>query len=289
MFSLLGLGTAIVVALISIAWGVIWAIDVANREDTPERYADLAELLAQPLIKEGQVADRLSLAEQEAALRRYEACLQKSRSECRDLARYAQANLNVLAAARELQKEQPAIENLFAGIARTALGVAVQSTELVESGGASTIDRLEGVAGFVRRIKELQVAGESNALEFAENVPARFSGPASAKPLLGVTFLPPAGFLSTRKNKLDMVTLENVCGADLHDCFVVVRLKGKSGETFSNVHFVRNWPAGTKRFAEYDDGLFGHTVDDPVSVTMKAWSREGSSPPVTIQPGLLGW
>jgi hypothetical protein len=275
------------------ASAVVWmgsrAWDMARREDTPERYAELATLLSQPTLSEGEVADRLSLAEQAVALRAYESRLRESAGACRELSQFATAQLDAIEAAHHLQQSQPAFEELAAGIAYTALGLYTQSDELTKEGGTAAIDGLADAVAFVKRLKEIQVAAHSNVLQFAIDAPPRFSGAAAPRPFIAAAFRPKAGVFSFRDTKADTVTLTNGSGGDLHDCVVVVRLKGASGETFSNVHFVPVWRAGAKRIAEYESGWFGRTVDDPVSVTVTAWSREASSPAATITPGLFGW
>ena len=58
--------------LVVLVLGARQALEAVDREDTPERYAELATLLAPPMLPEGAVADQLSLAEQTVALRKYE-------------------------------------------------------------------------------------------------------------------------------------------------------------------------------------------------------------------------
>lgn len=264
-------------------------LEDADRGDTPERYAELAGLLSRPLYRVGEVPDDLSLAEGLAVYRMGLARLRTSAAECRDMSRFARARLKVFLDTEALQQEMPAFSELFRGVAYAALGIAVQSGDLMESGGKKTIDGVADTGSYVFKLKSLQVEAQANAIEFARECPKQFAGPVAAKPYVGVQFLPPAGLFSMRTNTEDMVVLENRSGQALNDCLVLVRLKGESGETFTNIHFVAEWAPAEKRYATYESGPFGCTVSDPSSVTVCAWARQASSPPVTITAGPFGW
>lgn len=53
----------------------------------------------------------------------------------------------------------------------------------------------------------------------------------------------------------DFVTLANAGDRVLHNCTVLVELRGAAGDVAQNVHFVPTWEPGTKRFARYGIGV----------------------------------
>ena len=79
----------------------------------------------------------------------------------------------------------------------------------------------------------------------------------------------------------DRITLVNRSGAALHDCTVLVELRGPAGETARNAHFVPEWPAGGPISARYSPGgglpgeaMALHTVPGVESVIVSAWADE---------------
>lgn len=261
-----------------------------TRHDTAESYAHLAGLLASRLARPGEVVERPSLAELEVWARRYEQELREVATHTAELARFADAQLGVVATGRDLQAEAPNAWDFIAGVLYVGLGVATQYHPLIGEGGKRAIGGVTDTGAFLTRIKMAQVQAQANAIEFATTASAQFSGPVTADRLVSFTFVPRKdGFLGFGETAPDSVVLTNVSGRQLDDCVVVVRLRGEGGETFANVHYVRSWAAGEKRVGRYDDGLFGCTVDDPDRVTVLFWSRQASSPALSIERDQSGW
>lgn len=291
-------GVAAAVALCVGAIGVVQAVDVAQREearaDSPDRYAEVADLLTSSMSPVGEVHENLSAAEAEVEFAKHVVRLQTHAAESRDLAQHAQRQLDIFAKGQRLAESRPSLGDLFTGVCYAALGIATQHDQLLASGGKQSIDSVADIGDHVSEILQLRHATHVNALSFAEWAPERFSGPVANGPLFAATFRGPAdGLIDAmrgRDNDEQLLVIENVSGGDLDDCFVIVRLKNDAGETFKNVHFVRNWEKGQKRYATYEDTwLFPRTVDEPTSLTIRVFARQQSSPTFTIRPGAFGW
>lgn len=91
----------------------------------------------------------------------------------------------------------------------------------------------------------------------------------------------------------DLLALTNTAGRALHNCTVLVELRGAAGDVAQNVHFVRVWEPGSERYARYGIGV--DTPRGPVGrqtvygiqeVRVSMWSDEcRAGPLVCTYPG----
>jgi hypothetical protein len=79
----------------------------------------------------------------------------------------------------------------------------------------------------------------------------------------------------------DRLTLSNHAGTDLHNCTILVEIRGKDGDTARSVYFATRWPVGTSLHARCPAGteLFGETVGRRSvprveSIVASIWSDE---------------
>jgi len=81
----------------------------------------------------------------------------------------------------------------------------------------------------------------------------------------------------------DLLQLTNN-GRDLSDCTVLVELANANGETYQNVHFIKNWPKNTTLLTAYSQGtqivdqiLNRFTVTNPKTISVKILSPQFST------------
>jgi hypothetical protein len=122
----------------------------------------------------------------------------------------------------------------------------------------------------------------SKRLEVAKlllpTIAARYSGsPASGNRTIAIDFDAAWGPIGPD----DRLALSNHAGTDLHNCTILVLLRGKNGDAVRNVFFVRHWPVGTSLHARCPAGteLLGETVGrrsvpHVESIVSSVWSDE---------------
>jgi len=170
------------VLLVGLALGR-WILAEANRKDTPERFAALAEQVAAPVLLEGAGLEQPSLSELHHALNQAERVLGPLAQECVDLAPIAEEQLAIVRAHRQLLAHTPDDTAFWGGAALIALEYFVPGVGTLGTGISQVAVNLEAMDAFNREAEALHQRVLLNRLELSGHA-ERFSAPAS--PAVGV-------------------------------------------------------------------------------------------------------
>ncbi len=263
---------------------VFWALQEIRREDTPERYGRLCELLLPSLGAEKERVVKRTEAEQVLAFEELREDLGRLAQDCRDLAPIArEANLQ-LTEALQLAKTAKGPGGLVMAGVETAVGLTLRSDGIIESGSKDLFDELKRYLDLYEELKAIRHRLEVQRVKLALAAP-RFSGPVSNGTLLSFQFTEERPGLARRllgevrsMDQTQTLWLGNASGQELTRCVIVVRLITTSGDSFLHQYYVGAWAKGERRTVNYSPtALFAETDTAVARVQVTLHARELSS------------
>ncbi len=276
--------TVVLAVLASLVWNEV------RREDSPESYARLCELLLKPLPLATGAAE-IQATEAESTVRhqqmREELIGLSQRS--RRLAPVAEDMARELAALEQLSKDQPSLSSLILSGAEAAVGLRLGNDEMAVSGSKGALQELKGYGQVLETILGAKRRIEIARVQLAGLAP-EFSGPAATNSLVQCEFTETAPSLLDRvlgdkraSDSVQTLRLRNRSGRRLSQCVVSVRLVRPSGESFLHLYRVVDWKDGQWRGVGYvPTGLFAETDEDVDRVQVTLAAREATSPVETL-------
>lgn len=215
---------------------VLVAVVLVNR-GAPARPAELARIVARPLVAEGAAEPQPTDAEMLAtlALRMAEASSIADRGG--DLGPVAREYADSLAALRRVLDEAPSAEPLVRAGIDTWRGGVEDDSEGVLLGLLSIGSELSKVSEFTDRVEVIHARIVACRLRVWE-LAARSALPESTADTVTGAFTE-VGRLSTVAS--DTLAVRNVSGLRLTNVILVVELTGGANDRFTNVYFAERW------------------------------------------------
>jgi hypothetical protein len=263
------------------------------REDTPQRFARLCQLMMQPLPAREQSVVLMTEAEAILAFEKRIEELKTLGQQCRDLGPIAETVHTQLARALEIGRSAKGPGQLIAAGVEAGVGLSIASPGMVESGSKGVLEQAKGYIDLWQQLMALRQRLEVERLKLIDLAP-RFSGPASDASVLVCEFTEEHPSLIRRLlgevrsfDSIQTLTVTNATDRDLTSCLLVVRLVEPTGESYQHLYFTPNWPQGEVRSVAYDPHLMPtETSIDVTRVRLRFFAAELSSePPELLRVG----
>ncbi len=269
------------------------AVMEANRSDSPELFADLADgLLDQPDIAGHEIPD-LDTAQLIGALRHNQRIMEDLAGSTLTLAPIAESHVKNIAAIREIIDPEiakgptPSMGLFAVAVVRAVGGAALGSPGMVQEGTNEGLDEVKKGVGVRDAITSALQRVRASQWELGLRA-SQFSSAHSQGHLLTAKFttLPAEPFKlfgDSLPARIDPshVMLTNSSGVELHNVLVVMTIRpAKVGaKAWRQVVWLRSWPVDQVRRAKLKPELPWYEVDmpTPASADITVWTRDRSS------------
>lgn len=271
------------------------ALQRGSREDSPEKFADIADRLFEQPAVFGEQATQVEDGKLIAALRMNQRAMAEIANSTHELSSIASNHAKTLEMCRAIMDPEvakgsgPSAGLLGLAVVRAVGGAAVGSSDMLGRGANDGLDELMKSVSVAESIAHVNRRTQATRWELAGLAP-KYSGTPSSETLIDARFVvlpadPPRIFVPVRPERIDAtrVVLTNVSGHDLQNVLVVlsVSYRQQGAKSREQLIWLRNWKSSEKRVATLPatgTGWLDDEYADPSNVALTVYSsRESAS------------